>query len=57
MDLSTEEIYKIARINNLKEMSECLIEEYSYKVNFETDLHEIIKAINARIESIKKGDV
>ena len=57
MDLSTEEIYKIARINNLKEMSEYLIEEYSYKVNFETDLHEIIKAINARIESIKKGDV
>ena len=45
------------RINQLKDVSEDLIMVYGQNSYFMADLDSILKAINDRIESIKKGEV
>ncbi len=45
------------RIEHLNDMAECLIKNWKDEPKVKIDLDEIIKAINDRIELIKKGEV
>ena len=56
-EMWAERVYQKKRIEHLYDMAECLIENWKDEPKVKIDLDEIIKAINDRIELIKKGDV
>ena len=56
-EMWAERVYQKNRIEHLNDMAECLIENWRDEPDLKIDLDEILKAINDRIELIRKGEV